>query len=298
MGAGGKTASEMAKGLHFGSKVDVGRSFSNDLKANEQVKSMKIANKVYLRKDKEISYSFKQLSESFDSKAENLNFEKASESEKTINDWVELKTDGKIKELLSPGTIDGDTVAILVNAIYFKGLWEVPFNPMLTRKSDFFVNPSKKVSVDFLIDDDRFLYGAVDDLDATAVELKYKDSPFSMVILLPNEQNGLSKMVDKIQNNYNLVDVSQKLRKERIFIYIPKFEVEYKIELKPVLSKMGMSTMFTDEADFSELLKKDEKLVMSKVFHKAVIKMDEAGTEAAAATCMYFFFFIIFLFFF
>uniref|UniRef100_T1GIR9 Serpin domain-containing protein n=1 Tax=Megaselia scalaris TaxID=36166 RepID=T1GIR9_MEGSC len=269
MGAGGQTASEMAKGLRFGSmtKDQVADSFSKVLKDSQSSNMLKIANKIYVNKGSQI------------------NFAKSIESEKVINDWVEKETNGKIKDLLSPGTIDQQTKAILVNAIYFKGHWESPFPPKSTRKLDFYSSSSKAVQADFMYDDDRFLYGSLDDLDATAVELKYKDSPYSMVFVLPNEKDGLPKLVKKIGNNYDLLSVSKKLSKQKIYIYLPKFEVEYDIELKPALSKLGMPSMFSRKADFNSMFKDSESIYISKAFHKAMIRVDEDGTEAAAATC-------------
>ncbi|KAL5287309.1 SERPINI1.2 family protein [Megaselia abdita] len=288
MGAGGETASELSKSLRFGSmtKDEVANSFRKVLEGNGIGNLMKIANKIFLNKGYEVSDNFAKLSrKSFDSGAENMDFAKSTESEKKINDWVEKETNGKIKNLLSPGTIDGDTSALLVNAIYFKGEWESPFPHMNTRKMEFYSTPGKPAQADFMYDEDYFTYGAVEDLDATAVEMKYKNGDFSMVIVLPNDKDGLSRLASKVQNNYNLMKVSEKLSSNKIDIYIPKFEMEYELDLNQPLSKMGIKTMFTNQADFHELFKGSAPPVkISKAFHKAVIKVDEAGSEAAAAT--------------
>lgn len=286
MGAGGTTAAELAKGLGYGSmtKEEVSDSLAKSMQGTGNL--LKIANKVFLNKGYQVSDTFSKLSRSFDSGAESLDFGKSSESEQTINNWVEKETNGKIKNLLSPGTIDGDTSALLVNAIYFKGEWESPFPHMNTRKMEFYSTSGKGVQTDFMYDDDYFNYGELEDLDATAVEMKYKNGDFSMLIILPTQKSSLKQLASKLQSNYNLIGVSEKLSSRKIDIYIPKFEMEYELDLNQPLSKMGIETMFTNKADFHDLFKAPAPAVkISKAFHKAVIKVDEAGSEAAAATC-------------
>uniref|UniRef100_T1GWX2 Serpin domain-containing protein n=1 Tax=Megaselia scalaris TaxID=36166 RepID=T1GWX2_MEGSC len=268
MGAGGETASELAKGLRFGSvtKDEVANSFAG----NNIGDLMKIANKIFLNKNYVVGESFAQLSKkSFNSGAENLNFADSIKSEKHINDWVENETNGKIKELLSPGT----------------GEWESPFPNLNTRQMEFFSSPSVGKNVDFMYDDEYFYYGELDDLQATAVEMKYKNGDFSMVIVLPNDKDGLEKLAEKVQNNYNLMSVSERLTSKKIDIYIPKFEMEHELDLVGPLQKLGIKSMFEDSADFSNLFDGNAPAVkISKAVHKAVIKVDEAGSEASAAT--------------
>lgn len=77
----------------------------------------------------------------------------------SINNWVENTTHHMIKDLLPPGTIDETTDLVLVNAAYFKGIWEHKFNPDLTKQEIFYVNPSKQIMVDMMHIEETFKHG-------------------------------------------------------------------------------------------------------------------------------------------
>lgn len=288
LAAGGETATELARGLRFGSmtKHEIAKAFAQMLEENGSRSLMKISNKVFLNTEYEISDAFGRLSKMcFDASIENMDFSKSTESEKSINDWVEKDTNGMIKDVLPPGAINGDTSALLVNVIYFKGEWEAPFSANDTLNMTFYSTSSDKVTTAFMNQKDYFAYGDVQDLDATAIEMPYMAGDFSMVIVLPNQVDGLAGLAAKVQNNYDLIKISDKLTLTYVDLSIPKFEIEYQVDLDQPLSKLGIQTMFTNQADFHYLLKRSASpLKVSKILHKAAIKVDEAGSEAAAAT--------------
>lgn len=306
MGAGGETEAELAKALRLGTtnKDEVADSFAKELEKLKKDDLMKTANTIYYNTNYGVSGDFSRWTmKSFDSKLMRLDDPKKSTSdvEGEINRWVSEKTNGKIQNLLSPGTIDESTAALLINAIYFKGEWESPFPNSNTRKMNFYSPSKDPKEVEFMYDDEYFNFGVLDDLDSTAVEMKYKNSDYSMVIVLPNQQDGLAKLVEKVQNNYNLMSVSDRLSSRKIDIYIPKFEVETELDLGAPLSEMGLKAMFSDRADFHHAFASPvdgsaPPVKITKAVHKAVIKVDEAGSEAAASTCKYMFFAYFFFF--
>lgn len=288
LAANGQTASEMSSVMKYGAAVDkkqLSQQFDTLLSAIEKESGIGIANKIYVKTGYSLQDEYTALvAKHFKSAVELIQFAESDNAAKTINGWVEEKTNNRIKDLISPDMLDDSTRAVLVNAIYFKGKWTYPFNPKFTQKLPFWITPDQSVDVDTMNIKKKFRYAKLDSLDSTALELTYKDSNISMLIILPNQRNGLQALEKRI-GEINLTEIDQQLYSTEVEVFLPKFEYEYEVDLNDILSKMGMPTAFNaNKADFSGLLKSPEPLYISKVIHKAFIKVDEEGAEAAAAT--------------
>lgn len=175
---------------------------------------------------------------SFASEAQSLDFSQNDQSAATINGWVEDHTNNKIKDLIKADTLDADTRMVLVNAIYFKGFWTHQFKPSDTFKAPFYLNDQDTVNVDFMKIKKHFKYGALADLDATAIELPYKDSDITMLIILPNKKTGLSALEAKL-NTVDLGDISNQLYSQEVNVEIPKFKIEFEVTLNEPLQKVS-----------------------------------------------------------
>ena len=190
-------------------------------------------------KNYSVKKSFNDVAtKSFASEAQTLDFSQSQQSAATINGWVELNTNNKIKDLISSDSLDGDTRMVLVNAIYFKGFWTYQFDPKDTFKAPFYLNDQDTVQVDFMKVKKYFKYGHLQDLDATAIELPYKDSDISMLIILPNTKTGLSALESKL-HTINMAEVTKKLYSQEVNVEIPKFKIEFDIELNEPLKKVS-----------------------------------------------------------
>lgn len=108
----------------------------------------------------------------------------------------------------------------------------------ITRKNDFYNSETEKVQVDFMYNDDDFYAGHIKELDATALELKYANSNMSFVVVLPDSRTGLAALETKLKD-YDLTKIAENLREDRYEVHIPKFKVEYEIELNEVLQKVS-----------------------------------------------------------
>ncbi|XP_063702034.1 antichymotrypsin-2-like isoform X3 [Culicoides brevitarsis] len=287
MAAKGRTFEEIGNVLKYGAsgnKQEVAKVFQDILEGTEKEKGLEIANRIYVMQNYKLKQAFNELTtKHFKSGVESLDFAQNTAAAKQINTWVEEKTHDKIKDLIKPDMLDGMTRAVLVNAIYFKGKWLYPFNKDLTYPMPFYVTPTETVNVDMMTIKKHFKYGALSKFDATALEMEYKDSNISMLFILPNQKDGLKALEEKI-HEIDLKELDSQMFKQEVEVFLPKFEFEFTRELNDVLSKLGMATAFGDAADFSELLDSPEPLKISKVIHKAFIKVDEEGAEAAAAT--------------
>uniref|UniRef100_A0A1Q3FH69 Putative serpin n=1 Tax=Culex tarsalis TaxID=7177 RepID=A0A1Q3FH69_CULTA len=288
-GAAGQTAEEMFSVLKYdgaAQKQSVTEQYGRVLAGLNANPTLNIANKVYVMEKYKVKASFGEVAQkSFYSEAESVNFSENDAAAKKINGWVEQKTNDKIKNLIDPDSIDGSTRLVLVNAIHFKGTWKQQFDPEVTRPMPFWTTATESVDVPMMINKKHFRYGKFDELGLSALELTYSDGDWSMLILLPNERDGLAKLEGNLQN-IDVVDLLSRMSRQEVEVFLPRFKVEFDLDLTETLDKLGMGTMFTDKADFSELLEQPEQVKVSQVVHKAFIEVNEEGTEAAAATGM------------
>lgn len=241
-GAEGSTFAELCKGLHLSTdKSSVANQFHayyGLLEKSVGKSTLSIANHIYVQHGYEINKQFHEVAvKKFLSGIESLNFAESAKSAGAINKFVEEKTKEKIKDLIKPDMLNALTRVVLVNAIYFKGNWEHQFDKDRTFKGNFFVNDNDKVTVDFMATKKRFNYAILDDLDAAALEMKYADSNFSFVIVLPNSRNGLPALEGKLRN-YDLAQITNKMHKQEVEVFIPKFKVEFEIDLGDALKKV------------------------------------------------------------
>jgi serpin B len=203
------------------------------------------------------------------------------EARRTVNNWVEEQTKGKIRDLLKSSHIDPTTILVLTNAIYFNARWASPFLKEKTTQEDFHASPNDVVRVDMMRQSGRFRY--FDQGSFQVLEQPYKGDTLAMVILLPKAKDGLSQLEASL-SAASIETWLSKLSSHRVDVSLPKFKMTSECELKDPLSDMGMAVAFNPgAADFSGITGTRE-LAISAVVHKAFVEVDEKGTEAAAAT--------------
>jgi len=197
----------------------------------------------------------------------------------TLNKWIDKRTKGMITKLFDQ-PFDPLARLVLMNAIYFKGDWTTPFDTDLTRDMAF-NGQNKKSTVDMMYSDSEILGHENDDYKA--ISMPYGDDErFHMVAVIPNGdlnefiKNQTTESLSKVITTFDT--------KDEVRILFPKFELEEKVELSDTLKALGINTAFKPGADFSQI--SDTPLFIDEVLHKAKIKVDEEGTEAAAVTAI------------
>jgi serpin B len=289
-GAGGATAGEMKKTLRFtleGKGLHAG--FGMLVKALVTKKkgcSLFVANALWGQKGyKFLSGFLKLVKKSYGAGLQAVDFKGATEeARKTINDWTEKNTNQKIKDLLKPGVLTGETRLVLTNAIYFKGMWKAPFDKANTVSENFRTLEGETIAADMMhMRGKKFNYMKGEGF--SVLEMPYAAGDVSMVIFLPDKVDGLAeyeKMADR-KNMKELIAGMEKTEMEDVAI--PRFTVTREFSLASVLGAMGMPTAFTQAADFSGI-DGTKDLYISAVIHKAFVEVNEEGTQAAAATAV------------
>lgn len=201
---------------------------------------------------------------------------------KTINAWVEGKTEGRISNLISEGNLDELTRLVLTNAIYFNGRWKNEFKPNRSKDALFFLSARKCVEVTMMDQTEHFKYAETDSVQI--VELPYRGGEVSMLVLLPRQIEGLAALEASF-SAARLTAWRSALREQRVSVMLPKFAMTFGIRLSETLKRMGMEEAFTwPGANFAGFEGDPKWFYIGEVIHKAYVAVDERGTEAAAAT--------------
>ncbi|XP_035021468.1 serine protease inhibitor 2.1 [Hippoglossus stenolepis] len=216
------------------------------------------------------------LKKSYLAEGFNVDFANTVESVNTINSFVAEKTKGKIDELVE--SLDADTIMYLISYIYFKGKWDTPFDPKMTRKDEFIVDENIKVPVEMMNmeEDVDFYYDQA--INTSVLHLPFNSSS-SMLLLLPDDMATLENAICP----GHVTKWLKWMKSRKYDIYVPKFSIKTSYNLKDVLIEMGMTDMFGALADLSGIAE-DKKLVVSEVVHKATLDVDEVGATASAVT--------------
>lgn len=281
-GAEGTTKETLIKGLMYDgisvNELNEGYAYLIDRTSNIDEKvDIEITNSIWIRNSFNVNQNFIDLNKIFfNADVEYLDFSDFSAAQ-TINNWISRKTRNLITNIIDP-PIREDVMMYLINAIYFKGEWTDAFKPKNTFKTDFHAYDNNTDKISMMQRVGKIEYCTTDDYQA--VRLPYGNKKTGMVVILPNSDiNEFIKNIDS--NSWNKL-LSQLKPVSDLNLQLPKFKMEYGIkELKKSLSELGMGIIFTDSADFSGIA---EGLFINKVMHKAVIDVNEEGTEAAAVT--------------
>lgn len=286
LGADGSTALQMKQVLHFEDE-GLHESFSELISSlNKPAEGYKLitANALWVQKNYPLLDSFlRDIDRYYKAPVNTVDFvADLDNSIRKVNEWIEEKTAGKIKNMLTKDDVDSLTRLILTNAIYFKGRWKIPFDEKLTKKDFFHVDETTKVEVDMMELTEEFEY--YEDERVQILKLPYADSSLSMIIILPKVGIRLAEL-EKGLTKQRIEEWLKNLTKTRVQVFLPRFKIQQRLSMKETLMKMGMTDAFTDRADFSKI-DGTRMLKIQAVIHQAFVEVNEEGTEAAAATAV------------
>lgn len=277
-----KTKEEIQKSLRVSSDLAVTNGIYKDLmeglpNADPKVTNT-IANSVWYRNTFSVEKSFLDvLKASFNAQTYAEDFTNTATVGK-INNWASDNTNGKIKKVIEQ--IEPAHVMFLMNALYFKGDWKIPFKVENTRDENFAGTTGTK-SVKMMSMQEKVKYAKRSNYQA--LELAYGGGNYVMTIILPEGKTSVGEIINTMSAS-EWKSLNTALAEQKVIVGLPKFTVEYETNLNSVLSKMGMPTMFTDLADLSKISPPAGKLKVGFVKQNTFVAVDEKGTEAAAVT--------------
>lgn len=296
-GARGNTELEMADALHFTlSQQQLHPAFNSlDLALSSRGQGaqgqdgepfrLRIANSVWGQN----GYTFEQdyldlLALHYGAGMRLIDFGSDPESARiTINQWVSDSTEGRIEDLLPPGSIQTLTRMVLTNAIYFNASWLSQFDEDATTTGEFTTHDGSRVTVPFMNQTEHFQYARGDGFEA--IELPYDGNELSMVLIVPDR--GAFSSYESNMSAQRISDAVDSLAPGYVALSMPKFTIEGDgFSVRSMLQALGMVDAFSPgDADLSGI-DGTRTLYVSDVVHKAFVAVDEHGTEAAAATAV------------
>lgn len=240
---------------------------------------LNINNSIWYKKGKDIKQEFLTTNrDDFSAHIACLDF-RDKEAANIINQWIDGATKGKIDKMIDP-PIPADVIMYLINAIYFKGQWTIPFDKEYTFTGVFNREDGQEKEIQMMTRKGKAEYGEV--RGTKIVRLPYGNEETAIYCILPEKGAKINDYVNKFDLDEWLELKDGLLEKDDVRLQIPKFKIEYgMVELNDTLINLGMGEAFSGSADFSGI---GDGIYISQVLHEAVIDVNEEGSEAAAVT--------------
>jgi serpin B len=285
-GARGTTQQELLAFLHVADQnlLPVFGALGRRLTTEGKVK-LAIANRLFGDKGCPFEKPYLELlAQGFGSPLESLDIRNEPEQTRLrVNDWVAVQTAQKIKDILPPQSVDKNTRLLLANAVHFLGDWARPFEASETKPQPFHLADGTTPNVPTMDQTANLEFAEV--AGHQVVQLLYQDKEFGMLFVLPPKGKAPATWLGKA-----VLELPAKLEAQEVHLLLPRFRVEAPAttKLKATMQALGVEAAFdrrrADLTGIANPSDPNERLLIDDVYHKAFVRVDEKGTEAAAAT--------------
>ena len=197
---------------------------------------------------------------------------------------MENKTSSKIRKMFSPNYFNTNTNMVLASALYFKGNWQVGFDPKNTKSKDFYVSSHEVVEVKMMTMSSVFSYAQlVGNFDCSMLEIPFSKGRHVMQILLPNKKDGIHQLEKKISDKNIFSAFDKEKQWKKLTISIPKLKTDVSISLTRYLKALGLSDLFHSDSqpDFSGIA---DSLFLHGVEQRISLEIDEEGDNVVGGT--------------
>ena len=292
-GAKGTTADEIRKTLGLpADPAACGAFFDSVTKqyAEAEKTEVLVSNSVWTDTDQNVLPEFTEMIKKYYGGAfYKEDFGQSAKVAAKINAYVESRTKNMIKDLLTPDFFSKDTSMVLLNTLYFEAKWARPFPKDDTKPMVFTQFGGTEKEVQMMFQKSSIAYYANRQDNVHAIVLPYENHRFELVALMPingGEDHGEAALKDIVGKIGTKLDswLERRMRGETR-VWLPKTDLTCKLDLNKTLRGLGMTTPFSNQADFSGI-DTEEALKIENVVHKTALKMDEVSTKAAAATAI------------
>uniref|UniRef100_A0A096LX38 Serpin peptidase inhibitor, clade I (neuroserpin), member 1 n=1 Tax=Poecilia formosa TaxID=48698 RepID=A0A096LX38_POEFO len=294
LGARGASLEEIREAVGFshllpGVEFSLLQNLTEALSDDDAHYVIRFANSLFLQEGISFNPDFLHLMKKyFQAEVETVDFSESSVVAEQINNWVENHTESKIRSLLSAEDFSSVTRLTLVNAVYFRGSWKNQFRPENTRTFSFSRDDGSEVQTLMMYQQGDFYYGEFSDGSQEAggvyqvLEMPYEGEDMSMMIVLPRQEVPLASLEPIIKAPL-LEEWANNVKRQKVEVYLPRFKVEQKIDLRTILQDLGITKIFTNDADLSAM-SDGKDLYIGKAVQKAYLEVTEEGSEGAVGS--------------
>ncbi|CAK1545672.1 unnamed protein product [Leptosia nina] len=285
-GTNGGAQEQITNALHMAPEITapIYRRLTIDMRKRNSRNILTVANNVVVADSFDLDPAFKTTAiRNFGSEVTPMNFARSAEASKKINKWVADNTNNRITDMLPPDVFNPNTQLVLVNVVYFKGLWETKFKPESTIPRKFYLKNGQTVTVPFMRMQQSFKFGRDSKTNSVVTILPFERYQYSLVLIMPNEDSNTEQLLSRITDD-DVVNYHD-LNSAEIHIEIPKFTMKSDTNLQPVLKKMGVKNIFNTQTELAGIgVYRTYPPQISDALHSGYLSIDEQGVTAAGAS--------------